>query len=80
LLFGQKRNKASSIENKYPHITYNGCTAHGIDLVLEDIGKIDWVHKIVNEARTNILYIITNMVCVYLSVRLLLIFYLFLFL
>ncbi len=29
------------IENKYPHITYNGYTTHGIDLVLEDIGKID---------------------------------------
>jgi hypothetical protein len=39
------------IEDKYPHITYN---AHGIDLVLEDIGKIDQVHKIVNEAKTNI--------------------------
>jgi len=24
---------------------------------LEDIGKIDWVHKIVNEARTNIKFI-----------------------
>jgi hypothetical protein len=45
------------IEDKYPHITYNGCKAHGIDLVLEDIGKIDWVHKIVNEARTNIKFI-----------------------
>jgi len=29
------------IEDKYPHITYSGCTTHGIDLVLEDIGKID---------------------------------------
>ncbi len=45
------------IENKYLHITYNGCIAPGIDLVLEDIGKIDWVHKIVNEARTNIKFI-----------------------
>jgi hypothetical protein len=45
------------IENKYPHITYNGCTAHGIDLVLGDIGNIEWVHKIVNEAKTNIKFI-----------------------
>jgi hypothetical protein len=29
------------IEDKYPHITCNGYIAHGIDLVLEDIGKID---------------------------------------
>jgi hypothetical protein len=29
------------IEDKFPHITYNSCTAHGIDLVLDDIGKID---------------------------------------
>jgi hypothetical protein len=45
------------IEDKYPHITYSGYIAHGIDLVLEDIGKSDWVHKIVNEARTNIKFI-----------------------
>ncbi len=45
------------IEDKYPHITYNGCTAHVIDLVLEDIGKIDLVHKIVNEAKTNTKFI-----------------------
>ncbi len=35
------------IEDKYLHITYSGCIAHGIDLVLEDIGKIDWVHRII---------------------------------
>ncbi len=45
------------IENTYPHITCNGYTAHGIDLVLEDIGKIEWVHKIVKEAKTNIKFI-----------------------
>jgi hypothetical protein len=35
------------VEDKYLHITYSGCIAHGIDLVLEDIGKFDWVHKII---------------------------------
>jgi hypothetical protein len=45
------------IKDKYLHTTYNGCTAHGIDLVLEDIGEIDWVHKIVNEAKTIINFI-----------------------
>jgi hypothetical protein len=45
------------IKDKYLHTTYNGCTTHGIDLVLEYIGEIDWVHKIVNEARTNIKFI-----------------------
>jgi len=29
------------IEDKYLHITYNGCTTHGIDFVLEGIGEID---------------------------------------
>jgi hypothetical protein len=29
------------IEDKYFHITYSACTTYGIDLVLEDIGKID---------------------------------------
>ncbi len=42
------------IEDKYPHITFSGCTTRGIDLVLEDIGKIDWFHIIVIEAITNI--------------------------
>ncbi len=27
------------IKDKYPHITFNGYIAHGIGLVLEDIGK-----------------------------------------
>jgi hypothetical protein len=35
------KNVGRIIEDKYPHITYNGCTTHGIDLVLEDIGEID---------------------------------------
>ncbi len=45
------------IEDRHPHIIYSDCIAHGIHLVLEDNGKIDWVHKIVNEARTNIKFI-----------------------
>jgi hypothetical protein len=51
------KSVAQIVEDRYPHITYSGCIAHGIHLVLEDIGKIDWVHKIVNEARINIKFI-----------------------
>ena len=28
---------------KYPHITCSGCAAHVLDLLLEDLGKLDWV-------------------------------------
>jgi hypothetical protein len=39
------------IEGKYLHITYYGCIAHTIDLVIEDIGKLKWVNIIAKEAK-----------------------------
>ncbi len=42
------------IEGKYLHITYYGCIAHTIDLVIKDIGKLKWVNIIAKEAKTNV--------------------------
>jgi hypothetical protein len=33
------------------HITYYGCIAHTIDLVIKDIGKLKWVNIIAKEAK-----------------------------
>lgn len=52
------KNVKRIIEDKYAFIVYySGCIAHGIDLVLEDIEKTQWVHKIVNEAKSNIKFV-----------------------
>jgi hypothetical protein len=44
------------IKDKYPHVICSGCTTHGSDLVL-DIGKIEWVNKLVKEVKANITFI-----------------------
>jgi hypothetical protein len=35
-------------------MTYYGCIAHTIDLVIEDIGKLKWVNIIAKEVKTNV--------------------------
>jgi hypothetical protein len=40
----------NTIEGKYLHITYYGCIAHTINLVIEDIGKLKWINIIAKEA------------------------------
>lgn len=47
------------ITRQYPRITWMPCAAHCIDLVLEDIGKLDWVSTIIEKA-LNALKPITN--------------------
>jgi hypothetical protein len=42
------------IDGQYLHITYYGCIAHTIDLVIKDIGKLKWVNIIAKEAITNV--------------------------
>lgn len=37
---------------RHPSITWSPCAAHCLDLVLEDIGKIGWVKKVVEDARS----------------------------
>lgn len=36
---------------RYPNITWTGCTAHGLDLLLEDIGKLPWVKDVVTKGK-----------------------------
>jgi len=37
--------------NKYPTIFWTPCAAHCIDLMLEDIGKLEWVQNVVQECK-----------------------------
>ena len=39
-------------EEKHKTILWTPCVAHCIDLMLEDIGKIDWVKNIVDHAKS----------------------------
>ena len=50
------------LQEKHPTLFWTPCAAHCLDLLLEDISKIDWVKPIVDEARdiTKYIYIITH--------------------
>lgn len=39
------------LERKYPHIVVSTCTAHSIDLMLEDIGKLPSVAALIKTAK-----------------------------
>ncbi len=39
------------LEARFPHITFTPCTPHCLDLLLEDMGKLDWVSSVIVEAR-----------------------------
>ena len=41
----------------FPHITWTPCTAHCVDLLLEDIGKLDWVDTVIKEAHSLVKFI-----------------------
>jgi hypothetical protein len=47
------------LETCFPHITFTRYTPHCLDLLLEDMGKLDWVSSVIAEARTT-LKLITN--------------------
>jgi hypothetical protein len=40
------------LEDKHPSIWWTPCVAHCLDLMLEHIGKIEWVKKCVEQAKT----------------------------
>jgi len=42
---------------KYPTIFWTPCAAHCIDLMLEDIGKLEWVQDVVQECKQITKYI-----------------------
>eukprot|EP00253_Pinus_taeda_P013226 PITA_13226 len=39
-------------EMKHPTIFWTSCVAHSIDLMLEDIGKLHWIHEVVEKAKS----------------------------
>ena len=43
--------QTSSSSSRYPHVTFTGCTAHILDLFLEDVGKLEWVKGLVSQAK-----------------------------
>ncbi len=51
--------KAASrkLEARFPHITFTPCTPHCLDLLLEDMGKLDWVSSVIAEVRTTLKFI-----------------------
>ncbi|XP_024519629.1 uncharacterized protein LOC112342287 [Selaginella moellendorffii] len=44
-------------ERRFPFILHNRCMCHVLDLLLEDIGKFDWVSKIVNDCEKIVKFI-----------------------
>jgi len=45
------------LEARFPHITFTPCTSHCLDLLLEDMAKLDWVSSVIAEARTTLKFI-----------------------
>lgn len=45
------------IQEKHPHITWTGCGAHCLDLLLEDIGKLPWVASVIQEGKALVKFI-----------------------
>jgi hypothetical protein len=41
----------------FPHITFTPCTPHCLDLLLEDMGKLDWVSSVIAKARIALKFI-----------------------
>jgi len=44
-------------EHRHPTIFWSSCAAHCIDLMLEDIGKLDWIQQVVDKAKSITKYI-----------------------
>ncbi|KAL3686381.1 hypothetical protein R1sor_008955 [Riccia sorocarpa] len=45
------------VRERYPHIIFGGCVAHGLDLLMEDIRKLPWVKDVVNDYKSFIKFI-----------------------
>jgi hypothetical protein len=48
---------ADIITDKYPHIYFQGCVVHAMNLLLEDWGKATWMKEVVKKSRTIIKFI-----------------------
>lgn len=45
------------LQEDYPHITITRCTAHSLDLLLEDICKLSWVDPFLKEGKSLVHYV-----------------------
>jgi hypothetical protein len=45
------------LEAHFPHITFTPYTPHYLDMLLEDMGKLDWVSFVIAKARTTLKFI-----------------------
>ena len=39
------------LEAQFPHLTWTGCTSHCLDLLLEDIAKLEWAAPVIAEGK-----------------------------
>jgi Protein of unknown function (DUF 659) len=51
------RSAGQLVEARFPHVTWSPCGAHVLDLLLEDIGKLAWVHPVIADARKIVTFI-----------------------
>jgi hypothetical protein len=49
--------RGRKLEVHFPHITFTPCTPHCLDLLFEDMGKLDWVSFVIAKARTALKFI-----------------------
>lgn len=44
------------LKKKYPNVIFLGCIAHNINLIINDITKLDWIKKIMNDSKKIVKY------------------------
>ncbi len=50
----------SMITEEFPNIVWSPCVAHCLDLMVEDIGKLNWVKEVLGAARNSTKYTLKN--------------------
>jgi len=48
------------LQHQYPKIVFSPCAVHCLDLLLEDIGKLSWMNKIIMESKNIVKFITTH--------------------
>ena len=57
---GNMKAAGALLMDRFPHIYFQGCSAHALDLLLEDWGKQDWITSLVKKAKSIVKYIRTH--------------------
>ena len=48
------------LEHQYPNIVFSPCTAHCLDLLLNDLAKLPWLRDIISDSRNIVKFITTH--------------------